>query len=83
MVGSEESLSLSLSLSGSGGSRDADPNPNPNPDPFAMFAVDFTIPPLEDLSKSATPTTTATTAKSMGMLRREDGWRNLEDYEYL
>jgi hypothetical protein len=44
-------------------------------DPFAVFAVDFTVPPLE-MSKSTI------TAKSMGV-RRENGWRNFEDYDYI
>jgi hypothetical protein len=61
-VGSKESLSLS-----GGGDTLTDH------DPFAVFAVDFTIPPPDEMSKSTT------TAKSMGV-RRESGWRNFEDY---
>jgi hypothetical protein len=67
MVGSEDSLG-----GGVGGDTLTDP------DPFAAFAVDFTIPPLEELSNSTT------TVKSMGVRHgRESGWRNLEDYEYV
>jgi hypothetical protein len=44
-----------------------------DPDPFA---VDFKILPLDRMSKSTT------TAKSKGV-RRENGWRNFEDYVYL
>jgi uncharacterized membrane protein YciS (DUF1049 family) len=43
MVGSEDSLSLS-----GGGDTLTDP------DPFAVFAVDLTIPPLDETSKSTT-----------------------------
>lgn len=64
MMGSEEE-----SLSAGGGDTSLT-------DPFAVFAVDFTVPPLE-MSKSTT-----TTAKSMGA-RRENGWRNFEDYDYI
>jgi hypothetical protein len=45
-------------------------------DPFAVFAIDFTIPPLDKKSKSTT------TPRSMGV-RRESGWRNFEDYAYI
>ena len=68
-VGSEDE-----SMSGGGGSGDT--LTNPDPDPFAVFAVDFTVPPLET-SKS-----TANTARSMGV-RRENRWKNFEDYTYL
>jgi hypothetical protein len=66
MVGSEEE---SLSPSGGGDTLT-------DPDPFAVFAVDFTIPPLDELPK---PTTTA---KSISV-RRGNGWRNFEDYDYI
>ena len=69
MVGSEEG-SLSPSLSGGGDTLT-------NPDPFAVFAVDFTIPSLDEMSKSTT-----TTPNSMGV-RRGSGWRNFEDYDFI
>lgn len=61
----------------SGGGAGGDTLTDPDPDPFGVFAVDFTIPPLET-SKS----TSTATSKSMGV-RRENGWRNFEDYAYL
>jgi hypothetical protein len=70
MVGSEDE-----SLSGGGGGGGGDTLRDPDPDPFALFAVDFTIPPVE-ASKSAAA------AKSMGV-RRESRWRKFEDYAYL
>ena len=49
-----------------------------DPDPFAVFVVDFTIPPLNETSKSSA------TARSMGVRpSRESGWRNFEDYEFI
>jgi len=67
MVGSEGSLSPTLSGGG---------DTLTNPDPFAVFAVNFTIPPVDEMSKSTT------TSKSMGV-RRGNGWRNFEDYDYI
>jgi hypothetical protein len=66
-MGSEEE---NLSLSGGG-------DTSTDSDPFAVFAVDFTRPPLVEMSKTAT-----TTAKSTDVCC-EAGWRNFEDYEYL
>jgi hypothetical protein len=67
MVASEGSLSPTLS---GGGDTLTDS------DPFAVFAVDFTVPPLDEKTKSTTP------SKSMGV-RRGNGWRNFEDYDYI
>ena len=70
-VGSEDE-----SMSGGGGGGSGDTLTDPDPDPFAVFAVDFTVPPPET-SKSTT-----STARSMGV-RRETRWRNFEDYVYV
>ena len=68
MMGSEDD-----SLSGGGGGGDT--LTNPDPDPFAVFAVDFTVPPLETSKSTATSKSTS--------VRRENGWRNFEDYTFL
>ena len=65
-------MSEDESLSGAGGGGDT----LTDPDPFAVFAIDFTVPPPLETSKSTT------VAKSMGV-RRENRSRNFEDYVYI
>jgi hypothetical protein len=70
--GNKNSVSNTDGLSGGGAGGEGTLT---DPDPFAVFAVDFMVPPLETSKSTATSKSTS--------VRRESGWRNFEDYTCL